>query len=242
MRWFKHMTDLQRDEGVSRYLDAAGSDRVTAYGFLMCLLEAIASRMNATEGHLVCTATYSIPQWGRITYSHPNRVRKYLSLCEVIGWVHVEFEEGSCKVSVPRMVEWRDEYTRKSGHTPDKVAQRRGDKNTPEENREDAQKRTATPRVKDSIISPPLVPDGHALSRTTFGGLVGKKKHLDPRSFDELKLSVKPHIEKFGANPDLIHRVAGQSLRMSKKQIATCVEQLVADCEVTLPVAPLGIQ
>ena len=34
-----------------------------------------------------------------------------------------------CKVSIPRMVEWRDEYTRKSGHTPDKVAQSRADQN-----------------------------------------------------------------------------------------------------------------
>ena len=49
MKWFKHYSDLPRDEGVSRYLDAAGKDRVTAYGFLMFLLEAIASRMDASE-------------------------------------------------------------------------------------------------------------------------------------------------------------------------------------------------
>ena len=41
MKWFKHMSDLPRDEGVSRYLVAAGRDRVTAYGFLIFLLEAI---------------------------------------------------------------------------------------------------------------------------------------------------------------------------------------------------------
>jgi len=127
MKWFKHMSDLPRDEGVSRYLDAAGKDRVTAYGFLMLLLEAIASRMQVQEGDLICSATYSIPHWGRITYSHPNRVRKYLGTCEVIGWVLVEFEGGMCKVSIPRMLEWRDEYTRKSGLTPDKVAQSRAD-------------------------------------------------------------------------------------------------------------------
>lgn len=125
MKWFKHMSDLPRDEGVSRYLDAAGKDRVTAYGFLMFVLEAIAARMDANTGHLVCSATYSISHWGRITYSHPNRVRKYLRLCRVTGWVQVAFEEGSCKVSVPRMVEWRDDYTRKSGVRPEKVAQSR---------------------------------------------------------------------------------------------------------------------
>ena len=127
MKWFKHDSDLQRDEGVARYLDAAGKDRVTAYGFLMFVLEAIASRMDASVGHLVCSATYSIAHWGRITYSHPNRVRKYLGLCEVIGWVLVGFEGGTCRVSVPRMVELRDEWTRKSGVPPDKVAQSRAE-------------------------------------------------------------------------------------------------------------------
>ncbi len=139
MKWFKHYSDLPRDEGVSRYLDAAGKDRVTAYGFLMFLLEAIASRMDASEGHLVCSASYSIAHWGRITYSHANRVGKYLRLCEVIGWVLVEFEEGMCKVSVPRMVELRDERTRKSGVLPEQVAQSREDK-TRKEKRESTQK------------------------------------------------------------------------------------------------------
>ncbi len=41
MKWFKHMSDLPRDEGVSRYLDAAGKDHVTAYGFLMFVFAAI---------------------------------------------------------------------------------------------------------------------------------------------------------------------------------------------------------
>ncbi len=152
MKWFKHMSDLPRDEGVSRYLDAAESDRVTAYGFLMFLLEAIASRMAWGEDDLTCSATYSISHWGHITYSHPNRVRKYLGLCKVIGWVLVEFEGGMCKVEVPRMVQWRDEYTRKSGQTPDNVAQSRADQSRTDqkESRDDGSlsgglaKRTAT--------------------------------------------------------------------------------------------------
>jgi len=129
MKWFKHMSDLPRDEGVSRYLDAAGKDLLVAYGFLLLLLEAIASRMDPNVGHLVCTATYSITQWERITNCHHNRVMKYLRLCEVIGWVRVEFEQGTCKVSIPRMVEWRDERTRKSGVLPEQVAQSREEKN-----------------------------------------------------------------------------------------------------------------
>ncbi len=49
-------------------------------------------------------------------------------MCKVIGWVLVGFGEGTCKVSVPRMVQLRDENTRKSGVLPEQVAQSRGDK------------------------------------------------------------------------------------------------------------------
>ena len=134
MKWFKHMTDLSQDEDIARYLDESGRDQATAYGFLVLVLETVASRMGA-KGDPNCSATYSISQWQRLTYSHANRVMKYLRLCKVIGWVQVEFEGSSCKVTIPRMVEWRDEYSRKSGHTPDKVAQSRADKSK-EEKRE----------------------------------------------------------------------------------------------------------
>lgn len=133
MRWFKHMSDLSRDEDVCAYLEAAGRDRVAAYGFLMLLMEAVACRMKVIEGDLVCSATYPITEWGRITYSHTNRVNKYLRLCEVMGWVIVEYEGSMCKVSIPKMVQWRDEYSRKSGHPPDKVAQSRTEQNRSEQ-------------------------------------------------------------------------------------------------------------
>jgi len=139
MKWFKHMSDLPRDEGVARYLDKAGKDWLVAYGFLALLLEAIASRMDPNVGHLVCTATYSITQWERITNCHHNRVMKYLRLCEVIGWVRVEFEGSTCKVSIPRMVDWRDERTRKSGVLPEQVAQSR-EEETRSEQRESRDK------------------------------------------------------------------------------------------------------
>ena len=149
MKWFKHLSDLPRDEGVSDYLDEAGKDRLLAYGFLILVLEAIASRMIADKGHLKCSATYSIPRWGRITFSHPNRVTKYLELCRVIGWVDVEFEEGSCTVSIPRMVEWRDETTRKSGAIQEQRAQKRIDQ-TKEREKESKKDNPHTRSVPDS--------------------------------------------------------------------------------------------
>lgn len=128
MKWFKHMSDLPRDEGVARYLDKAGnSNRLLAYGFLMFVFEAVALRME--RGTSTCSVTYSITEWARVTYSHPNRVEKYLSMLRVVGWVQVECADSTWKVTIPKLLELLDEYSRKSGHTPDKVAQSREEKN-----------------------------------------------------------------------------------------------------------------
>jgi len=58
--------------------------------------------------------------------------------------------------------------------------------------------------VKDSSFPAPGAPNGYPLSGFGLGQSSNKVKRRDPRSFDELKLLVKPHIEKFGIDPDLI--------------------------------------
>jgi hypothetical protein len=117
----------------------------------------------------------------------------------------------------------------------------RGEENRGEDKREDAPERIPTPGVNDSNHPAPEPP--HRTSLSDFlGNQTGKSPHHDPRSFDELKLIVKPHVERFGDDPETIHRLAGPSLQMSHKQIAECVRQLVNDCEVTLPVKPLALQ
>ena len=122
-----------------------------------------------------------------------------------------------------------------SGGTPP-----RGEERREEENRGDAQVRS--PGAKDSDIPIPDVPNRHPLAGIDLGQSSRKTGRMDRRPFDELKLAVKSHIERFGADPDLIHRFAGQSLKMTPKQIATCVDQLVSDGEVTLPVRPEALQ
>lgn len=52
----------------------------------------------------------------------------------------------------------------------------------------------------------------------------------DPRSFDDLKIQVLSAAVKLGSrDPDQIYRLAGQTLRMSSKQVGTAVKQLIED-------------
>lgn len=137
MLWFKHYNDLSRDEGVSAYLDSS-QDRYAAYGFLNLVLEIIAERMDFKHGDPKCCATFSKREWARLTNSHVNRVAKYLPHLEVIGWVSVEFDGSNYRVEIPKLLEWRDEYSRKSGGGPDKVAQNRTEENRSEQRESNA--------------------------------------------------------------------------------------------------------
>jgi hypothetical protein len=115
------------------YLSTFNRDRLAAYGFLSRVLEIIAERMSAKEGSLKCYATYSITEWSRLLECHTNAVNKYMPYLALIGWVTVESEGRNYTVNIPKMVEWRDEATRKSGVLPEQVAQSRADKNKEEE-------------------------------------------------------------------------------------------------------------
>ena len=230
MLWFKHFNGLSRDEGVRAYLDDS-DDRFAAYGFFMLIMEIVCERMIFKHRDPKCSVTLSRREWARVTDCHPNRANKYLPKLGFIGWVTVGFEGDYCTVEIPKLLDWRDESSRKSGSVPEEIAQRRGEEKRKEETRGEALKRSAAPGVKDSNSPGDIAPVGEILSNTNLGGRASKKRN-DPRDWNELKALVKPHIETFGADPRMIYNCAGPSLRMSFKQIETCVDQLVQDGEL----------
>jgi hypothetical protein len=120
MKWFKHQADLSRDEGIRQYLDES-SDRLAAYGFFMLVLEILAERMVFQFGDPKCWVSFSKRQWALLTNCHVNRVVKYLPSLGVIGWVSVEFDGQNYRVEIQRMLEWRDEYSRKKGLAPESI-------------------------------------------------------------------------------------------------------------------------
>jgi hypothetical protein len=126
-----------------------------------------------------------------------------------------------------------------SGGTPLRGEERREEENRKEETKQDAPKRA--PGIEST--APPIsnLPNGNSPPRAKKQEAT-KKEGFDPRSWDELKKKVVPHIQRYGSDSDLIYRFHGSELGMSPKQVATCVEQLVADCEVTLPVEPMTTQ
>jgi hypothetical protein len=133
LKWFKHLSNLNRDQLISDYLGECGKDAAEGYGILMLLFENVAENMNGPNA--LPELTLSLPQWSRRLYSHHNRVSKYLGNLEVTGGVTVEYIEDKVKVIIPKLLELKDEYSRKSGHAPDNVAQKRTEEKRTEEKR-----------------------------------------------------------------------------------------------------------
>ena len=115
-------------------------------------------------------------------------------------------------------------------------AQRRGEENRGEQIRGEETTPLALSPEKN-IFSPhaPNVPIEEITARMTAAGASKGKKAHDPRSFEDLKTALRPVALQLGTtDAHTIHRMAGQSLRMSLKQCTTAVNQLVEDGELAV--------
>lgn len=119
MRWFKHLAGFRGKTNVAAYLDACERDALAGYGFLMAVLEVICEQITPDSNN--SSVTYSNRQWSRLLGCHVNRVGKYMGKLGGSGIVDVEFDKGTCTVRAPMLLKLRDEYSRKSGHSPDTV-------------------------------------------------------------------------------------------------------------------------
>ena len=119
MKWFKHMSDLRSDPEVADYLDQAGRDRMASYGFLMTLFEVVSNNMTLDDPNP--QATYPLSTWRRLCdVSAQMWASKLRALCKV-GVINVSEHENKLRVEIPKLLNLLDEYTRKSGATPDRI-------------------------------------------------------------------------------------------------------------------------
>ncbi len=114
MRWVKHQTATARDEKMARFLEETG---LAGYGFYWRLLETVAEQIG--PGDTVCSVTYTPRQWCRLLVVHHHRLRTTLGTLEKHGLVSHAYGEGSLTVRMPNIAKYRDEYSRKSGRSPD---------------------------------------------------------------------------------------------------------------------------
>ena len=116
------MTTTWEDDKVA---DIVGEFGLEGYGFWCRLLDIIAYQMDGSDK---CWAEYTLSQWANLFYCHHHKVSNYLSKAEVRGMVNLEYGESKVrgkvqskvKVTIPNLLKYRDEYSKKSRQTPDK--------------------------------------------------------------------------------------------------------------------------
>jgi uncharacterized phage protein (TIGR02220 family) len=115
MRWFKHMTLTRSDERVAAYVSECGME---GYGFFWVVLETVALSMDKTGK---CDVYYPLTYWVTQGQLHRTKIFRYLTALKSHGLLMVDFSGGMVLVKVPNLLKYRDEYTKRSGQTPDKL-------------------------------------------------------------------------------------------------------------------------
>lgn len=142
MKWFRHISDASDDEFIAELEELFGWE---GYGRWWKLLEVIAKQMDASDK---CSAEYSWSKWQTFLKGKRNKLETFLVHLQNKQKINLEQTGNILRISCPKLLDLRDEYSRKSGQTPDKCP----DKVAPEEYREEEKKE----REEDSLRSSSL--------------------------------------------------------------------------------------
>ena len=131
MRWFKHMTHSFDDEKLSRLVDACGLE---GYGFWWRVVEIVASFVDE-KGHT--SVTLPPKKWGSLLGISPKKFKSLAEFCRNFELLLIKNSENEFTVSIPNILKFRDEWSRKkgknSGATPEQLRSKETDTDTEKE-------------------------------------------------------------------------------------------------------------
>jgi len=82
------------------------------------LQQIVAKTMNRTPR---CSAAYPVSEWARFLAAKANKLETYLKSLEDQGQISLKRTGNILEIEVPNLLKKRDEYTSKSGHSPEFV-------------------------------------------------------------------------------------------------------------------------
>jgi len=115
MKWFKHFTNSHRSPEISNILERTGLEGI---GALTILTERLAEEMTAERA---AELTLPIRAWARILGVTTAKFRKLLAIFGEVSAISFEISGENARLSMPKLLSCLDDYTRKSGHWPEKV-------------------------------------------------------------------------------------------------------------------------
>jgi hypothetical protein len=135
MRWLKHLSMAHEDPKMTELLETEG---IEAYGVYWLLLECIASAMESGSDRP--ELTHSIGHWAqKLHIYHTSRCHHLIYVLTNLHLISTKSTLDRVTISVPKLLKYRDEYSKKSGHSPENVRPRVEQR----ENRERAERKPA---------------------------------------------------------------------------------------------------
>ena len=122
IKWLKHMTATWDDERVARLVDKGGMEGLSMYGLYWRVQEILAAQMEGKEPS--CSVRYTVTRWSLLLSLRGSLVFSTLSRLGATGLVTVERDGEDVRVTNRNLLKYRDEYSKKSVHSPDNVPSR----------------------------------------------------------------------------------------------------------------------
>jgi len=122
IKWLKHMTATWDDERVARLVDKGNMEGLAMYGLYWRVQEILAAQMEGKEPS--CSVRYTVTRWSLLLSLRGSLVFSTLSRLGATGLVTVERDGEDVRVTNRNLLKYRDEYSKKSVHSPDNVPPR----------------------------------------------------------------------------------------------------------------------
>jgi len=136
------MTRSWNDEGLAKIVGAGGMEGLARYGLWWRVLEIIGEQMSSENSK--CSVTYPVARWSLLLSLRGSLVFSTLSTLTVSRGATVSRDGDEITVTVPNLLKYRDEYTKKSVVSHDNVPPRtETDKDTDTEPKKDQKKASA---------------------------------------------------------------------------------------------------
>lgn len=110
------------DERLARVVGGGGMDGLAMYGLYWRLLEIVASQIEGKTPS--CSVQYSVTRWSLLLSLRGSLVFSAMSRLAVTGVVIVTRTDSDVRVTIPNLLKYRDEYSRKSGQSPNDIPPR----------------------------------------------------------------------------------------------------------------------
>ncbi len=114
MRWLKHLTLAHSDPAIDAVCDKFGAE---GYGVWWLILEDIAAPMEA--GKMVPIQSHSVVKWASICRCSVRRFRSIVEILTDRRLIVTQTIGDRLQIEVYNILKYKDEYSKKSGDTPD---------------------------------------------------------------------------------------------------------------------------